>query len=332
MDAGSLDFSRGGENDMIRAAILEGHGTTGWQILDCVAEAVVPQLGGWPPLWRVIIAETQRSRPGKLPAGWFFEAVGEPLSQLYKNREKLQLPDQFLNLPEQVWCDTYDGAQKLPAAAALCFALHRESLDQARQEAWEFYARPGCLAETERFLASVGRTMETSFGTPIVAICAAAGGSTGHAGTLQALDFWLTHRGRPRVILLLIGPECGATEDDYRSERANALRLFASIQMRANQGEIWPFIMDGTPKDRSRIIYEAAQFIISLISREATQVTRELVNGFGVGRRVGAHQLPRVWCRLQVFRDSVNAKDLLQQCSQAIVRQTLEREVRTDGA
>jgi|YNPMSStandDraft_1061717.scaffolds.fasta_scaffold17459_4 hypothetical protein len=314
-------------NCFTRKAVIEAHGSSGWEVVEQLRHLAEQRFGGWAPAWRVIIAETLRSRPIGLPAGWHFEPVGEPLSRLYPRRATLGLPEHYLSLPQEVWVDTFDGAQKLPAAAAICYALHAVQLNAARQAALDYLRSAECLSDTREFTKSKCVQMDSH--SPTVVLCASAGGSTGHAGILNALDHWLAHDHRPRIMIVIIGPECGVSEDDHRTERANALRLLASIQLRAGRGDqVWPFILDGTPRERKRVLEESARFMWSLLAESAdANLVRQLVNGFGIATRVEGGRLPRIWCEIDAYREAIDARHLLQLEAHRALEEALLREV-----
>jgi hypothetical protein len=145
---------------------------------------------------------------------------------------------------------------------------------------------------------------------------------------LNSLDYWLSHDYRPRIVILLIGPECGTSEDGHRTERANALRLLESIQHRAAQGEVWPFILDGTLLERERILEAASQFLWSLLAgREDANMIRQLVNGFGIASRVEGGKPPRIWCQLDVYCESDDAHRLLRLQAAIALKEAISKEV-----
>jgi len=314
---------------LVRKAILEAHGSSGYDVITRLLNRGKQQFGSWPSVWRVLVAETVRSRPTELPDAWHFEPVGEPLSRLYQQRAALGLPEQYTRLPQEFWVDTYEGAQKLPAAAAICYALHSRQLNQARETALNYLLRSvECIEDTQKFIDSLKQRVQVESGNLLVVLCASAGGSTGHAGILNSLDYWLSHDYRPHIVILLIGPECGTSEDGHRTEHANAIRLLASIQHRAAQGEVWPFILDGTLLERERILEAASQFLWSLLAgREDANMIRQLVNGFGIASRVEGGKPPRIWCQLDVYCESDDAHRLLRLQAAIALKEAISKEV-----
>jgi len=281
---------------MLSRAILEFHGTTGWDLAKLLRTRVQNNFGDWLPLWQVLVTETVDFAPTDLPPGWFFAPVAAPLPDLYHYRDRLALPRWVGQTPQFVWVDLRHGAQKLPVAAAISFALHRDELNRWRQSAWGFLNDPISL-----MVALGNKRNPISPEQVFVILVGAAGGSTGHAGILSAVDFWVTHPSHPLVMVFLIGPNAGSSQDDLHTECANAYRLFRSLADRQQVcGQIlWVFWIDGFPNQRQRLLHEVAEFLLLLIARpEGEELRRSLCNGFAIAqRRYGASI-----CRLDIFR------------------------------
>jgi hypothetical protein len=280
---------------MLSRAILEFHGTTGWDLAKLLRTRVQNNFGDWLPLWQVLVTETVDFAPTDFPPGWFFAPVAAPLADLYHYRDRPALPRWVVQTPQSVWVNLQRGAQKLPVAAAISFALHRDELNRWRQGAWSFVNDP-----TSLMVALGDQRHPLSPEQVFVILVGAAGGSTGHAGILSAIDFWVTHPSHPLVMVFLIGPNAGSSQDDFRTERANAYRLFRSLADRQQVwGQVWIFWVDGFPNQRQRLLHEVAEFLLLLIARpEGEELRRSLCNGFAIAqRRYGASI-----CRLDIFR------------------------------
>ena len=298
---------------LIQPAVCEWHGSTGLHVAERLRQLCESAFGEWLPLWPCLLTETTTVEPYGLPSPWRFEALGFSLDKLYPERHRLGLPAELCDLPQELWQDTALGAAKSPATAALAFALRCAELEAWRRSAWREIHQESAVVSLLRRLERRKIVADKSRERPFVILTGSAGGSTGPAGMLQALDFYLGSPERPLVLLFLLGPHCGASHDDYRTERANALQLFLSLQRRANEGGgFFAFWLDGTIGTRATLLDETARLIQTLIaSPDGETIRRLLRDGFGPTRRRGLPGEPvRFLCRLDAHRLQVPAAAL----------------------
>lgn len=265
-------------------AVREEPGTTGMQvgeIVDALGRASLRTES--PCFWPAIRSETTTELPDRLPPGYYFEPVAEPLSGLYQSRHGLDIPREIRDLPSQTWADTTYGGGKRPVSAGICYSLHRAELARKRNAAWIALApnSPEVMAD----LRAVRRhhpDARWSGEPPMVLLTAAADGSTGHAGIISALDHWLPHADEPLCAVVLV--RCGATNDGRLTENANYARLALSLQERAiaHPGRLWVFVFnDDDERHRPTLLREAGEFIFEwLATAWGADLRRLLVDTF----------------------------------------------------
>jgi len=300
-------------------SVLEFHGTTAWEIAKALRRRVEGTLKEWLPLWRVLVTETIKHGPIDLPQEWHFLPIFAPLPRLWQDKERLDLPDWMKNLPCSVWgVDLRYGAAKKPAAAAIAFALphHQRDLVAWRQQAWEKLTDVTSLwqeLKARQVLVDLGED-------PFIVVVGAAGGATGHAGVLNAIDFWSRHPDAPLILVFLVGPHAGSTFDEFRTERANAYRLFLSVRKRQKVEQLWVFWLDSRPNQREQLLQETANFLFCLLARpEGAQLRRLFLDGFAAARR----DFGAAVCRVDTFRieaplDALRRREALSALSSAL--------------
>jgi hypothetical protein len=220
-------------------------------------------------------------------------------------------------LPLSVWIDLRHGAAKKPAAAAIAFALKQRDLIAWRQQAWEKLTDVTSLWQELKARQVLVDLKED----PFVVVVGAAGGATGHAGILNAIDFWSEHPDAPLILVFLVGPHAGSTFDEFRTERANAYRLFLSIQKRQKFVEqLWSFWVDSRPSQREQLLWETADFLFCLLARpEGAQLRRLFLDQFAAARR----DFGAAVCRVDTFRieaplDALRRREALSALSSAL--------------
>jgi hypothetical protein len=299
-------------------ALLEFHGTTAWQIAEALQRRVEGTFRGWLPLWQVLVTETIKDGLTNFPSEWHFIPIFATLSRLWQYRERLDLPNWMKILPPSVWkVDLRYGAAKRPAAAAIAFALRQRDLIAWRQQAWEKLTNITSLWQELKAKQVLADLTED----PFIVVVGAAGGATGHAGILNAIDFWSEHPDAPLILVFLVGPHAGSSFDDFRTERANAYRLFLSVQKRQKFVEqLWAFWLDSRPNQRKQILQRTADFLFCLLARpEGAQLRRLFLDGFAAARR----DFGAAVCRTDIFHieaplDALRRREALSALSSAL--------------
>lgn len=307
-------------------AVLEYLGSTGLGVASLLREIVLRELGYWPGFWQGIEAETTSERPN-LPEGWQFEPLGAPLEELYEDRAALGIPQGLQDAPKDLYQSTFYGASKMPATAAIAFAVHAAEMNAAREQAW--WRKDEDAFEALHRLQQRYPGAEAALEPPIVFLTGAAGGSTGHAGILHGADYWLGHKDRPLVTAYLLGPRAGGTWDDYKTEGANCVDLLLSLQARAqaHPGRLWVFWLDAPAARRQALIRETAALQAELLMRPAGQeLRRMLVDGFTIAARQSAlpGEPPRFLCRVDLFRKEISADGLRDEKSLGVLAEVLD--------
>jgi len=299
-------------------SIVEFHGTTAWQIAEALQRRVEGTFKRWLPLWRVLVTETTKDGLTNFPSEWHFLPVSPPLMRLRQDRERLDLPNWMKTLPPSVWeVDLRYGAAKRPAVAAIAFALRQRDLIAWRQQAWEKLTNITSLWQEIKARQVLVDLKED----PFVVVVGAAGGATGHAGVLNAIDFWSEHPDAPLILVFLVGPHAGSSFDEFRTERANAYRLFLSVQKRQKFVEqLWVFWLDSRPNQREQLLQGTANFLFCLLARpEGAQLRRLFLDGFAAARR----DFGAAVCRVDTFRieaplDALRRREALSALSSAL--------------
>lgn len=306
-------------------AVLEFLGSTPLQVADLLGERIEKRLGLWPCRFPVIQVETTAETPDALPPGWSFVSLALPLEALYPKRHGLPIPQEVKQLPEDLWVKTDRGAEKLPARAAIACALKQRELDDLRLAQWRLKDSEEAAADMMR-LQRQFPGVRASRESPVAILLAAAGGSTGHASLLQALDFYLNLAEKPLCMVFLLGPEGGVDFDDGKTEGANFLRLLLSLSYRVNKhpGRIWGFWVEADK--RECLLQETAALLEELLLTEnGHSLRRLLLDGFGIASRRSTlpGEPPRWLCRVNAFRKSIPTESLRKQKALELISRNL---------
>lgn len=304
-----------------RPAATSYSGTTGADVHRAVERKLSDLVGTDAKFWPALLADSVEYT-GDLPRNARAVSLAKALDQLYEIRDTLDIPQELQDLPEVFWVNTADGMGKDLRTSAIAAALARRDL----REAWTATISMMTSVDAKRDaidIMTASPDIERSRHAPLRIHVAGLGGSTCVPVALQLIDSDLASGAQSLVIL--VGPKCGGTSDQHKSEFDCALSFLLSLQERAEQhpGRLWAFRFDSTDQSsRNWIIDEAAELVVSLLARhDGAELIRLLRDGNAAARRNCTSMQPGTFlCNVTSNRFCVPEKQLVRErAAQAII-------------